>query len=68
MPRRVGGQGLLILTHGGSALMTFGCCAAVMALVIGYQIAGIVGMVIAVPTAVLIAEFTVDRRDRLERH
>jgi len=36
----------------------------VMALVVGYEIAGIVGMVIAVPTAVLIAELKADLWDR----
>jgi len=37
--------------------------AVIAALVIGYDVAGIVGMVIAVPTAVLIAEFRTVLRD-----
>ena len=79
---------MLMLTHGGSALVTFWLLglyhniegallqpritahavgvpgiAVIAALVIGYDVAGIVGMVIAVPTAVLIAEFRTVLRD-----
>jgi len=74
MQHWVGGQGLLMLTHGGSALLTFRLLGlpyffvvAVFAgvinvipfpvrLLIGYELAGIVGMLVSVPTAVLIAE------------